>query len=72
MKNWLKNLLFVLFSFVFLGIGIFVAQLFINEKGNPLNDPNFLAHTPVDSTPVSNSLLVDSTQNWMNDTVQVK
>ena len=72
MKSWLKNLLFVLFSFVFLGIGMFVAQLFSNEKGNPLNDPNFLVHTAADSTPTSNSLLVNSIQDWMNDTVQVK
>lgn len=72
MKNWLKNLLFVLFSFVFLGVGILVAQLFINEKGNPLKDPNFLADALVDSSPVSNSLSVDSTRGWINDTVQMK
>ena len=71
MKNWLKNLLFVLFSFVFLGVGIFVAQLFIHEKGNPLKDPNFLADSSVDSSKVAASLPVDSTDGWLGDTVQV-
>ena len=71
MKNWLKNLLFVLFSFVFLGVGILVANIFIKEKGNPLKDPNFLAETPVDSTMLTSSLPVDSTDGWLGDTVQV-
>ena len=71
MKNWLKNLLFVLFSFVFLGVGILVANIFIKEKGNPLKDPNFLAETPVDSTTLVASLPVDSTDGWLGDTVQV-
>jgi cell division septation protein DedD len=71
MKNWLKNLLFVLFSFVFLGVGMLVANLFIHEKGNPLKDPNFLAETPVDSTALTSSLPVDSTDGWLGDTVQV-
>ena len=71
MKNWLKNLLFVLFSFVFLGVGVFVAQLFIHEKGNPLKDPNFLADSSVDSIEVTASLPVDSTDGWLGDTVQV-
>lgn len=71
MKNWLKNLLFVLFSFVFLGIGIFVAQLLINEKGNPLKDPSFLANSPIDSTTISTSFPFDSTQILTNDTVQI-
>ncbi len=71
MKNWLKNLLFVIFSFVFLGVGMLVANIFIHEKGNPLKDPNFLADTPVDSTTLITSLPVDSTDGWMGDTVQV-
>lgn len=71
MKNWLKNLLFVLFSFVFMGVGILVANIFIKEKGNPLKDPNFLADNPVDSTMIKSSLPVDSTDGWMGDTVQV-
>lgn len=71
MENWLKNLLFVLFSFVFLGVGILVANIFIKEKGNPLKDPNFLAETPVDSTTLVASLPVDSTDGWLGDTVQV-
>lgn len=73
MKNWLKNLLFVLFSFIFLGVGIFVAQFFIYKNGNPLKDPNFFARSPLDSTTMlSNSLPVDSTQSWTNDTLEVK
>jgi cell division septation protein DedD len=71
MKNWLKNLLFVLFSFVFLGVGMLVANLFIHEKGNPLKDPNFLAENPIDSTTITSSLPVDSTDGWLGDTVQV-
>ena len=71
MKNWLKNLLFVLFSFIFLGIGIFVAQIFINEKGNQLKDPNFLATSPIDSTIISTSFPSDSTQIWTDDTIQI-
>ncbi len=71
MKNWLKNLLFVLFSFVFLGVGILVANIFIKEKGNPLKDPNFLAGIPVDSTMLTASLPIDSTDGWLGDTVQV-
>ena len=71
MKNWLKNLLFVLFSFVFLGVGILIANIFIKEKGNPLKDPNFLADTPLDSTMIKSSLSVDSTDGWIGDTVQV-
>jgi cell division septation protein DedD len=72
MKNWLKNLLFVVFSFAFLGVGMLVAEIFIREKGNPLKDPNFLADTPVDSTSINPSLPIDSTQGWMGDTVEVK
>ena len=71
MKNWLKNLLFVLFSFVFLGVGMLVANIFIHQKGNPLKDPNFLAEAPVDTTTINSSLPVDSTDGWLGDTVQV-
>ena len=71
MKNWLKNLLFVIFSFVFLGFGMVVANIFIQQKGNPLKDPNFLADTPTDSTALISSLPVDSTDGWLGDTVQV-
>ena len=71
MKNWLKNLLFVIFSFVFLGVGMLVANIFIKEKGNPLKDPNFLAESPIDSTTLTASLPIDSTDGWMGDTVQV-
>ena len=71
MKNWLKNLLFVIFSFVFLGVGMLVANIFIEEKGNPLKDPNFLAETPADSITLIASLPIDSTDGWMGDTVQV-
>ncbi len=71
MKNWLKNLLFVIFSFVFLGVGMLVANIFIHEKGNPLKDPNFLVDTSVDSTIITASLPVDSTDGWLGDTVQV-
>ncbi len=68
MKNWLKNLLFVIFSFVFLGVGMVVAEIFIREKGNPLKDPNFLAEPPADTT---SSFPIDSTQGWMGDTVTI-
>ena len=71
MKNWLKNLLFVLFSFVFLGVGILIANIFVKEKGNPLKDPTFLAETPVDSSALIASLSIDSTDGWLGDTVQV-
>jgi cell division septation protein DedD len=71
MKNWLKNLLFVIFSFVFLGVGMLVANIFIKEKGNPLKDPNFLADIPTDSTTINASLPIDSTDGWIGDTVQV-
>ena len=71
MKNWLKNLLFVIFSFVFLGVGMLVANIFIKEKGNPLKDPNFLADISTDSTTLNASLPIDSTDGWIGDTVQV-
>lgn len=71
MKNWLKNLLFVIFSFVFLGVGILVANIFIREKGNPLKDPNFLADSPVDTTTLTTFLPVDSTDGWLGDTGQI-
>jgi cell division septation protein DedD len=72
MKNWLKNLLFVLFSFIFLGLGILVAEIFIREKGNPLKDPNFLASTPdTDTLSVTNITTLDSTQGWVNDTIDL-
>jgi hypothetical protein len=71
MKNWLKNLLFVIFSFVFLGVGMLVANIFIKEKGNPLKDPNFLVDIPTDSTKLNASLPIDSTDGWIGDTVQV-
>jgi cell division septation protein DedD len=71
MKNWLKNLLFVIFSFVFLGFGMLVANIFIREKGNPLKDPNFLAEVSMDSTTLIPSLPADSTDGWLGDTVQV-
>jgi SPOR domain len=72
MKNWLKNLLFVVFSFAFLGVGMLVAEIFIRQKGNPLKDPNFLADAPIDSIRINPSLPFDSTQGWMGDTVEVK
>jgi hypothetical protein len=71
MKNWLKNLLFVIFSFIFLGVGILIANIFIREKGNPLKDPNFLVDNSVDSTTLTASLPIDSTDGWLGDTVQV-
>ena len=71
MKNWLKNLLFVLFSFVFLGVGMLIANIFVHEKGNPLKDPNFLAEASIDSTTLTSSLPVDSTDGWLGDTFQV-
>ncbi|MEA5459301.1 SPOR domain-containing protein [Arcicella sp. LKC2W] len=71
MKNWLKNLLFVLFSFIFLGLGMLVAEIFIREKGNPLKDPNFLAQTPVDTVTITNITALDSTQGWVNDTIDL-
>jgi hypothetical protein len=67
MKNWLKNLLFVLFSFVFLGVGMVVAEFFIREKGNPLKDPNFLVDTPTDTTAVITKNTLDSTDGWEAD-----
>ena len=69
MKNWLKNLLFVLFSFVFLGVGMVVAEFFIREKGNPLKDPNFLVDTPPDTTFVAKNIIPDSTQGWGTDSL---
>ncbi|PWK17440.1 sporulation related protein [Arcicella aurantiaca] len=71
MKNWLKNLLFVLFSFIFLGFGMLVAEIFIREKGNPLKDPNFLAQTPSDTVTITNITTLDSTQGWINDTIDL-
>lgn len=71
MKNWLKNLLFVIFSFVFLGVGMLIADIFIDKKGNPLKDPNFLADAPTDSTNLPNPLTIDSTNVWTGDTVEV-
>lgn len=71
MKNWLKNLLFVLFSFIFLGLGMLVAEVFIREKGNPLKDPNFLAQTPTDTVSITNITTLDSTQGWVNDTIDL-
>lgn len=64
MKNWLKNLIFVLFSFVFLGVGMGVAELLIREKGNPIKDPNFLADIPHDTTVVAKNIVPDSTEGW--------
>jgi cell division septation protein DedD len=71
MKNWLKNLLFVLFSFVFLGVGMVVAEFFIREKGNPLKDPNFLADIPADTTVKITSNTTDSNNGWEMDSSQV-
>jgi hypothetical protein len=67
MKNWLKNLLFVLFSFVFLGVGMVVAEFFIREKGNPLKDPNFLVDTSADTTAIITKNTADSTNGWEAD-----
>jgi cell division septation protein DedD len=72
MKNWLKNLLFVLFSFVFLGLGILVAEIFIRQNGNPLKDPNFLADEPADTTALVTAIPSDSMQGWVGDTVKVE
>jgi cell division septation protein DedD len=69
MKNWLKNLLFVLFSFVFLGVGMVVAEFFIREKGNPLKDPNFLADIPADTTVITRNITPDSTEGWESDSI---
>lgn len=69
MKNWLKNLLFVLFSFIFLGVGMVVAEFFIREKGNPLKDPNFLADTPPDTIIITHNIPADSTNGWEADSI---
>ncbi len=69
MKNWLKNLLFVLFSFVFLGVGMVVAEFFIREKGNPLKDPNFLGDIPTDTIIVAKNIVPDSTHGWEVDSM---
>lgn len=71
MRNWLKNLLFVLFSFVFLGVGILIANILIHEKGNPLKDPNFLADASTDSTTLISLSPVDSTEGWVGDSVPI-
>ena len=71
MKNWLKNLLFVLFSFVFLGVGMLIANVLIHQKGNPLKDPNFLSDISVDSASTMDSSSANSTGDWLKDTVQV-
>jgi ribosomal protein L7/L12 len=71
MKNWLKNLLFVLFSFIFLGLGMLVAEIFIRKNGNPLKDPNFLAEAPADTVNITNITSIDSTQGWVNDTIDL-
>lgn len=67
MKNWFKNLLFVLFSFVFLGLGVLIAELLIREKGNPLKDPDFLTDNSVDTNTLDTTTIlpsIDSTQYW--------
>ena len=69
MRNWLKNLLFVLFSFAFLGVGMVVAEFFIREKGNPLKDPNFLMDIPTDTTAIAQNIVPDSTEGWDTDSV---
>lgn len=71
MKNWLKNLLFVLFSFVFSGVGMVVAEFFIREKGNPLKDPNFLLDTPTDTIVIVKNIVPDSTEAWETDSVKI-
>ena len=71
MKNWLKNLLFVLFSFVFLGVGMVVAEFFIREKGNPLKDPNFLVDSPVDTTIITKNIVPASTEGWETDSANI-
>ena len=71
MKNWLKNLLFVLFSFVFLGVGMVVAEFFIREKGNPLKDPNFFGDTPTDTMVITENIVPDSTERWQTDSVKI-
>lgn len=68
MKNWLKNLLFVVFSFVFLGVGILIANILIHERGNPLRDPDFLTDNSVNSTTLPP---LDSTAGRLGDTIQV-
>jgi cell division septation protein DedD len=67
MQNWFKNLLFVLFSFVFLGLGVLMAELLIREKGNPLKDPEFLTNSPVDTNTLDTTTIlpsIDTSQYW--------
>jgi cell division septation protein DedD len=71
MKNWLKNLLFVIFSFVFLLVGMVVAEFFIRQKGNPLKDPNFLADIPIDTTAKITANTTDSNSGWETDSSQI-
>lgn len=35
MKNWSQNLLFILFSFLFMGLGMLLADFYIKRNGNP-------------------------------------
>jgi cell division septation protein DedD len=69
MKNWLKNLLFVLFSFLFLGFGMLLAEIFIRKKGNPLKDPNFLVESTTDTAFVITDTLSTITDDWSKDTI---
>jgi len=49
MKNWSQNLLFILFSFLFMGLGMLLADFYIQRNGNPFKQQtNYLA-SPADA-----------------------
>lgn len=63
MKNWQKNLLFVLFSFLFSAIGIVFAKLYIRKNGNPLKQSDVIIVANTDTLGSVQSS-IDTTTNW--------
>lgn len=43
MKNWSQNLLFILFSFLFMGLGMLLADFYIKRNGNPFKQDRSVA-----------------------------
>lgn len=43
MKNWSQNLLFILFSFLFMGLGMLLADFYIKRNGNPFKQERSVA-----------------------------
>lgn len=69
MKNWSQNLLFILFSFLFMGLGMLLADFYIQRNGNPFKQQTSYVASPADALGANNNAYpsVSNTSNTLEE-----